>query len=962
MAKGGNGNGNGGKPTAVADDAAVAEDLVLNAAGNVLANDTGNNIAVTNAGTYLGTYGTLVLNADGTYTYTLNNGSAAVQSLAAGDVVSEVFSYSIGNGNGSGHGASSGSTLTIDITGTNDAATISGTDTGSVKEDTPGQISTGGALTVDDVDHGQNHLQTPASLAGNYGNFALDSMTGAWTYTLDHDLADTLSEGQISHETLAVVSADGTATRTVDVTVTGKNDAPTIASDSFGSDALAAWTFEGSGADITGHGHDLGLCGGATFAGGGLFGQALSLDGVQGSYAREVANSSAFDFGSSDFTVQLWVNFDNLTNGREETLIEDFSGQAGPGWTLTLPPDLFGFYSAASGATPPAINFSVPASIPNGVWQQFIVERSGSTFNLFWDGNLVATATGTDPLPASPNPLLIGARDAADGRNFTVDGRIDNVAIWDHALSPAEVAQIWNNGAGVNFGNGTIFESADNSPAENTSDHLASGTIAFADVDLADQHTVSVTPTSSGFLGTLTANIDQDSTGTGIGAVVWTFAVADADLNHLQTGQSLIQGYDVTVDDGHGGTAMQTVSVTLVGTNDAPVIQPLDETEVTVGSTTGYDFSNLSLYQPIDINNVGQIVGNYSANSGFIYDVDTAATVILNDPLATIATQAYGINDVGQVVGYYYNGGPYNHAFLYDIGTNTYTTIDDPLGLGSNAFGINNAGHIVGTYADGVTSHGFIDIGGVYTTLDDPSGVHGTIATGINESDDIVGIYFDSNSISHGFLYHNGIFTNLDNPLATGGTYVEGINDAGQISGYYWDGSGDAHAFLYSDGTYATLDNPLSGTGWTFAMGINNAGQIVGNDGSGTSGSFVADPTMESTTVNATSIIEDNPSVSTLTSDGTLSFEDPDLLDLHALTVAGALGNLGTLTATVTQDTTGVGTNGLISWSYEVAESAVHDLDTPAVDTFDLTLDDGHGGTAVQTINIALLPPEWHIV
>src|SRR5437867_1482340 len=40
----------------------------------------------------------------------------------------------------------------------------------------------------------------------------------------------------------------------------------------------------------------------------------------------------------------------------------------------------------------------------------------------------------------------------------------------------------------------------------------------------------------------------------------------------LQAGQTLTQLYDVTVDDGHGGTASQTVTITITGTNDAPTI------------------------------------------------------------------------------------------------------------------------------------------------------------------------------------------------------------------------------------------------------------------------------------------------------------------------------------------------------------------------------------------------------
>src|SRR2546430_12549872 len=70
----------------------------------------------------------------------------------------------------------------------------------------------------------------------------------------------------------------------------------------------------------------------------------------------------------------------------------------------------------------------------------------------------------------------------------------------------------------------------------------------------------------------------------------------------------------------------------------------------------------------------------------------------LDDPLATttLGTEAFGINDSGQIVGRYYSNG--FHGFFYTGGT--YITLDDPLAGSSNtmAFGINGARHIVGAY------------------------------------------------------------------------------------------------------------------------------------------------------------------------------------------------------------------------------------------------------------------------
>src|SRR5712671_3985436 len=163
-----------------------------------------------------------------------------------------------------------------------------------------------------------------------------------------------------------------------------------------------------------------------------------------------------------------------------------------------------------------------------------------------------------------------------------------------------------------------------------------------------------------------------------------------------------------------------------------------------------------------------------------------------------------------------------------------YTTLDDPSGVGqTNATGINASGQIVGWYfTAGPVRHGFVYSGGSYTALDDPSAGsmvgQGTLANGINATGQIVGSY-TNNSGSHGFLYSGGTYTTLDDPSATNGTQASGINDSGQIVGFYNDASG-SHGFLYSGGTYTALgDDPSADPGTTAAYGINDAGLIVGS-------------------------------------------------------------------------------------------------------------------------------------
>jgi probable HAF family extracellular repeat protein len=104
------------------------------------------------------------------------------------------------------------------------------------------------------------------------------------------------------------------------------------------------------------------------------------------------------------------------------------------------------------------------------------------------------------------------------------------------------------------------------------------------------------------------------------------------------------------------------------------------------------------------------------------------------------------------------------------------------------------------------------------------NGAQGTVAVGINDHDQIVGYYYDSNDHANGFLYSNGKYTTLDDPLGVDGTFATGINNKGQIVGYYQDLNG-THGFVYSGGTYTNVEDPLGGSN---ALGINNNGQIVG--------------------------------------------------------------------------------------------------------------------------------------
>ena len=70
---------------------------------------------------------------------------------------------------------------------------------------------------------------------------------------------------------------------------------------------IGYWKFDNNGADSSGGSRDLGLYGGVGFDTG-LFGQALDLHADANQYAMRPINDSIYNFSTSDFTIQVWVN------------------------------------------------------------------------------------------------------------------------------------------------------------------------------------------------------------------------------------------------------------------------------------------------------------------------------------------------------------------------------------------------------------------------------------------------------------------------------------------------------------------------------------------------------------------------------------------------------------------------------------------------------------------------------
>ncbi|MCZ4292392.1 VCBS domain-containing protein, partial [Hoeflea alexandrii] len=84
-------------------------------------------------------------------------------------------------------------------------------------------------------------------------------------------------------------------------------------------------------------------------------------------------------------------------------------------------------------------------------------------------------------------------------------------------------------------------------------------------------------------LDDLLDGVSNSTFGDGSGEIAWTYDATNAAIDFLGENDQLVLTFTVTVDDQNGGTASQDVTITINGTNDAPVI---DAGSVVAGAVT----------------------------------------------------------------------------------------------------------------------------------------------------------------------------------------------------------------------------------------------------------------------------------------------------------------------------------------------------------------------------------------
>ena len=259
--------------------------------------------------------------------------------------------------------------------------------------------------------------------------------------------------------------------------------------------------------------------------------------------------------------------------------------------------------------------------------------------------------------------------------------------------------------------------------------------------------------------------------------------------------------------------------------------------------------------QLLGINDFGEIAGYFGSgspatvhpNKGYTVAPYSANTFTNENFTASQQTQVTAINDWGNTVGFYALPSGANYGFLDEDGV--LSSVSDPLTTSKppvdQLLGLNNNGQAAGFYNDAKgNSHAYTwdRMTKAFTPVTPPGATSAT-ATAINDHGAVAGFFTEANGNVGSFIKQpGGAWTMVAVPGSTM-TEIFGLNDEGVAVGMYTGAHKQTHGFVYSGGTLKTVDDP-NGIGSTLVNGLNNAGDLVGfyTDSKGNTDGFVAAP------------------------------------------------------------------------------------------------------------------------
>ena len=609
----------------------------------------GEGAASSNAGNMAaGQYGTLFINADGTYSYQLNNQMQAVQELGEdSEPLEETFTIFVKDQDG----AEVAKTVTVTINGTNDAPVLSlDTPVLTIKEGSTAEV--GGTASATDVDKGDtlSYALKDGTLSEetgeyvcktDYGTFSIDPVTGEYRFVLDNslDAVKDLRPTDVVDAKVTVVVDDGhggVTEKELTVHIKGSDSVPEITDEGSLAIDVAEEPESTAEKDIAAEGWDHGPDGTHDdplhYAAQGA--QPVTIDGQVWQMVTGKYGTLYLDPKTGKYRYELTEDMNHLADG--ETATESFgkitiADSTGNKITETITVTIKGSNDA------PEIAVSQPSGALAGTVTITDVDAS-DTHSVTFEG-LCADAAGT-PLSVDLATLeqeggtttvdvydadgtLIGklelvyakgtGTDDSLAYTFTPDeGYLNSLPVnrsqdIDFSITVSDTHDGTDTTDGLQFGVSNVNDAPviDETLSQGPTEGSNTGTLAFTDADVRDTHSVTFDGLQDANGHALTVDNVEGLTGDrevpvyrdGLQVGTLTLSYADGKLsyelstegfeNNLPVGESRI-GFDLMVTDAQGSSdQLGGLQFGVSNVNDAPVIDETLSQGPTEGSNTG---------------------------------------------------------------------------------------------------------------------------------------------------------------------------------------------------------------------------------------------------------------------------------------------------------------------------------------------------------------------------------------
>jgi hypothetical protein len=245
---------------------------------------------------------------------------------------------------------------------------------------------------------------------------------------------------------LQVYQRSFAAGETLAIPQSGFPGRPVLLPDHFG--LLAQWKFEETNGldvwDSANHFDGFRSTSGTTTVPNGVSGQALQVDRLQGGYTKF---DNVLNLAGGDFSLALWVRLNtNDANAGQVLLGKSFGGTTN-GWFVAA--NVTSGLGAAGKSVFFAGNTAAPVSqtvINDGRWHQLVaVNRAGGDATIYVDGAPAQPTVPAASILTSAAQLTLGGWDDGTTAMPTFTGWLDEIQVYDRALSDNEIERLFHN-------------------------------------------------------------------------------------------------------------------------------------------------------------------------------------------------------------------------------------------------------------------------------------------------------------------------------------------------------------------------------------------------------------------------------------------------------------------------------------------------------------------------------------